>query len=149
METNTQETFEKVSEETVPQFELKGGTTEIIATEMTLVNRNSQENNAGLTEAGLQETFANLVNTSNTKSPGTEKTEYKEDQSTTEGIVTKNNTKVEEWRTLTSEARALSKLEQIAAALHLDRKAKTSTSQSNENMRADKGITLESSLERI
>ena len=66
-ETNTQETFEKVSEEKVPQFELKGGTTEIIATEMTLVNRNSQENNAGLTEVGLQETFANLVNTSNTK----------------------------------------------------------------------------------
>ena len=36
-ETNTQETFEKVSEEKVPQFELKGGTTEIIATEITLV----------------------------------------------------------------------------------------------------------------
>ena len=95
---------------------------------MTLVNRNSQENNAGLTEAGLQETFANLVNTSNMKSPGTEKTEYKEDQSTTEGIVTKNNTKVEEWRTLTSEDRALSKLEQIAAGLNFDRKGKTSTS---------------------
>ena len=66
------------------------------------------------------------------KSPGTEKTEYKEDQSTTEGIVTKNNTKVEEWRTLTSEDRALSKLEQIAAALHFDRKGKTSTSRSEE-----------------